>query len=362
MVDTVMDLNVMVLGSHDVHEWKTAALRAGVEDAYLSIGYLKANEVIMGGAPECFTYDDGDTFVYYQYIRRPIPGTAYFDITSPYGFGGYVLQGDGGGMANFARAFDAHCQQTGIVSEFVRFHPFLGNHHIVNMSPVNVRFHQPLVVVEFYNGPHDFPQGVKKQVAKKERKALNAGVEVLDDRDLVYYREFVRQYYRTMAYLGARSFYFFDTAFFEMLREHLIGRLRLFVTIFKGQMASALLVIHSGDFAYNFLSCSDAVHRNLGVNDVVQIAALKWARQNGKRRFLLGGGFKGEDSLFQFKAKYSSLRTDYWIGRAIRQPDIYDQLCRQAIEDQSSDPDEFCRRGWFPLYRSTGKGTGAKKI
>jgi hypothetical protein len=117
-------------------------------------------------------------------------------------------------------------------------------------------------------------------------------------------------------------------------------------------VVGGLLVLHGGGFAYNFLSCSRPEYRRLGTNDLLQLRALQWAQAAGMKAYLLGGGLDGEDSLFHFKAKFSSQRKGFFVGERIHLSQVYDDLSRQAIERRNGDPDESAATSWFPLYRS----------
>ena len=59
--------------------------------------------------------------VLYPFLVRPLEG-GRCDITSAYGYGGPYGRGE------WRQAFAAACREHGVVSEFVRFHPLLGNH------------------------------------------------------------------------------------------------------------------------------------------------------------------------------------------------------------------------------------------
>ena len=168
------------------------------------------------------------------------------------------------------------------------------------------------------------------------------------------YEEFKALYHRTMTRKSASQFYHFSPHYFATLKDKLGSRCALFVARLDGRMVGGLLIFHGAAYAYNYLSCSDYDYTNQGTNDALQFAALEWARARGIRRYLLGGGLKGEDSLFQFKAKFSPGRSRFFIGRRIHRPDIYRDLCVQRMKALGCDAETFFAQTWFPLYRIEG--------
>ena len=335
----------------DRNAWKAMALQANVNDVYFSPEYIKVNESILGGESECYIYEDDNVIAYYTYIKRPIEGSNLFDIVTPYGFGGFVINNRDAAIP-FDNAFRTYCIESGIVSEFVRFHPFYDNHLHLDPESLQTRFHQTVVQVDYTRPNFQLDQTVNKEVRKKIRKAQNNHLRVVEDIEHQHYKDFIGLYHQTMGSKQAAQFYYFDETFFADLRAYLADQSLLFVAEYNGRVIGGLLILFGDNYAYNFLSCSDPQYLNLGTNDLLQYSALEWAYNNGKKKYLLGGGLKGEDSLFKYKARFSPERKDFYIGRRIHLPEAYDNLCRQRMRQQNCDAIEFYARSWFPLYRS----------
>jgi len=70
-------------------------------------------------------------------------------------------------------------------------------------------------------------------------------------------------------------------------------------------------------------------------------------KSKGFKLFNLGGGLSQNDSLFQYKAKFSKLKAKYYIGKNIFNKEIYQYLTllRSAQEPQ------FNGEQYFPAYR-----------
>jgi hypothetical protein len=343
---------ITILDYEGREEWRSLLAEMNADDVYFSPEYLKVNETIIGGKLECCVYQDAEEVVLYPYLRRRIDGSELFDITSAYGYGGHVTSTPGASLARFHAAFCRYCRETDVVSEFIRFHPLYENHAQAERGLLRIRYRQPVVTLHYDGSASAFEREIRKEAWKKVRKAQNHGVQVVEDVGAEHYPDFIELYKETMDFKRARDFYYFNPAFFAAFRRLMAARSLLFVAWYEGGVVGGLLVLHGGGFAYNFLSCSRPEYRRLGTNDLLQLRALQWAQAAGMKAYLLGGGLDGEDSLFHFKAKFSSQRKGFFVGERIHLSQVYDDLSRQAIERRNGDPDESAATSWFPLYRS----------
>ena len=92
--------------------------------------YLVADAARECGAtrPVFFLYQEAAHVFYFPFLLGPIPGTPFFDIQSPYGYGGPLLSSQDPEFLNRAyRAYRAWCAEQNVVAEFIRFHPLAEN-------------------------------------------------------------------------------------------------------------------------------------------------------------------------------------------------------------------------------------------
>jgi len=342
---------IRILHYENREEWKTILSDIGANDIYFSPEYLKANETILKGDGECFVYKDKHCFVLYPYIKRPIEDSDFSDITSPYGYGGYVKSPTHSTADSFHVAFHRYCREAGIVSEFIRFHPLYFNHSYMHHKLLQINFHQPVVIINYTQNNFEFRQIIKREAWKKIRKAEKKQINVIEDVHWEYYQDFIKLYKENMDVKQASDFYYFENAFFEALKTFLSDRSLLLIALHEGRMIGGLLIIFGNSFVYNFLSCSDYQYPNLGTNDLLQFKALDWGYKKGFKIYMLGGGLEGEDPIFHFKAKFSSQRKDFFLGRRIHLPEAYTKLCGKEIKQKNIKPEELLSGSWFPYYR-----------
>jgi hypothetical protein len=336
------------LGADAPDEWIGVLEQVGVRDVFFRPEYLRLCEGICDGVAECFVYEHGDSMAAYPYLRRRIGDTGWFDITSAYGFGGSVHRSPGGEPAGFDDAFREHCRASGVISEFVRFHPLYPSPQHPGQDDLQEWTNRPVVFVDFTAPGFSLDASVKRDVRKNVAKALRNGVAASVDVTGRHVAVFADLYRATMERKQASAFYFLNEAFLDGIGPALgFGRqAMLCVAEYQGRVVAGLLVLCGDRFAYNYLSGSDPEFNRFGVNDLVQYTALHWAKDRGFEGMLLGGGQSEDDSLLRYKARFGPADRAFVTGARIHDPGPYRDL--SAPEGIRTDRDP----AFFPLYRS----------
>lgn len=279
-------------------------------------------DTAFGGEP-CHVEFSG---IDYRFYKRPIEGTEFFDIVSPYGYAGPVGNNHFPDYFNFRVRFRRYCLQNNIVSEFARFHPFLENHK--HFAPADVYKVGEVVYIDLTKDTN-FDKGCKSTIAKALRTAIRTeGTFTPADFQSVYTATMIRR--------EASNDYLFDRTFFEKLVELPGITLGAFM---DGKLVSAISVLSQGDYAHYFLSGSTLEQRNTGANNLLISEAIRWAKAHGCKILNLGGTFAGDPGLDSFKKSFSKLTIPFFTYRKIHIPKIYQELSRGIETD------------YFPAYR-----------
>ena len=152
---------------------------------------------------------------------------------------------------------------------------------------------------------------------------------------------------------GASDRYFFDRPYFLRLRDALGERLQLFVAEYDGIVCSAALFVHTGDIVQYHLSGSHPDFAKLAPSKVVLDEARLWSNRAGARFLHLGGGVGSkEDSLFMFKAGFSSLRHRFSVWKFIAKANLYSRLVDARRAWLATKGKQLVDTGFFPLYRA----------
>lgn len=328
----------------DEGEWNAVHARTIASSVQASYAYLAAGAGLEpGGRAELAVWQRGDAFVMHPYVRRRVPlDPAYDDLISVFEFGGFWFStADRGArqdlLAGFETAFAAHAAETGIVSEFVRFHPFSGNGDL-GFAVYNVVVACDNIVVDLRRPYDDIWNGFHRSRRNKVRQGREHGLAA--DADLGF-DTFVDIYYRNLRALGAHEKYFFPLAFFEDVAFCLDV---CCVREPGGDVCAAHVYLLDGDVAFAFLCQGVPEKLSLRPNDFAYDAMIRSLQSRGIRTLHLGGGV---ESLRHYKATFSDDRVPYPIGRVVFDAEAYGRLTDAFVRETGRPaPTHF-----FPAYR-----------
>ncbi|PWC40635.1 GNAT family N-acetyltransferase [Azospirillum sp. TSO35-2] len=310
------------------------------------------------GLAECFQYQANDLIVLYPYIRRPLAELSFlgeswagrYDLVTPYCYGGYVHNaGDErapGLIRDFRAAFSSHCRETGVVSEFIRFHPMLQNHRHGEGCFDRLYLHQNNVLMDLRVDEAERVQGYRESYIHCIRKASAAGLRLELDREHNLVDVFAELYRRTMERHNQTGYLNLPHSYFLRLFENLRDDILLFVVRDGDDIAAASIFLRHGDVLDYFLSASDL--RSLGKhpNHFMIHEVASWAHDQGYRHLHLGGG---RASLVFFKQGFSKGTCPYHIVHHVHDQEAY----RRATEARRTalPPVAEGGTGFFPTYR-----------
>lgn len=332
----------------DPREWDalvaTYQLDCYYEHAYFELA--KEHDEI----PELFYYPTEFGTLIYPYLRRRIPGTLFEDITTPYGYGGPSFKGIWSldQIREARERFERYCNETGIVTETVRFHPLLHNQELGQYWCHQTEILQPTVTLEltdpFEMIESDFSQMTRRNI----RKARREGVTIRLGRPEEY-RDFAHLYQMTMDKHQADARYYFDQTYFDHFADGRINNV-LLLAEHDGRIIAGCIVLTGRQFAHYHLGASDPASLALRPNHLLFAEMIRWAKQAGFQALHLGGGTtrSNTDSLLAYKRSFSANQTFFGLGTSILDATIYERLTRQ-FERQHP---ETQMGHWFPLYRT----------
>lgn len=324
-------MRLIVLSLADRDRWLGELSGTPGADVYYTPGYLEAQERLGEGRAHLavWTGGGGEGKVVYAFLRRVIPGRPDLcDITTPYGYGGPVYSGSRAAAAEalkrFRREFDDYCRETRVVSEFIRFHPLLGN-RIGEDGEVPTQYVRDTVVIEL-QPDRDPLAGFPAKTRNMVRKAERSGVEIVEGPERL--GDFSHLYRATMLRNNAAPYYLFPESFFRDLMDLVDPRPVLLTALWKERAVAAAMFLPYGPFLHYHFAGSDRDSQRLGPNNLVIYRACLRGLAMGVRRVHLGGGYAApEDSLFRFKLSFSNVRVPFFVGRKVHDPETYEELC-----------------------------------
>lgn len=319
--------------------------------SYLS-GYSKSFQFHGDGEPLLFYYNDGSTRAMNVVMKRDIanadtfkdklPSNSWFDLSTPYGYGGFWIEGEGYEAVNLA--YDEYCREQGFVSEFVRFHLFSNYQKyyngLIETYTRNVVRTLDLPLNEMLK---DFEHKVRKNI----KKAENTLLEVEFDTNGARLDDFLEIYYGTMERTEAKNHFFFSREFFENINEVKDHYVYIHI-LYSKEVISTELVLFGTQNCYSFLGGTKKEYFELRPNDFLKYQIIKWAKEKGLKRFILGGGYGHDDGIFKYKKSFAPNNVcDFYIGKKIFDEEKYESLIEIRKKGSFDKVTSF-----FPLYRA----------
>lgn len=321
-------------------------------DIYFEDNYGKLYETIEGGKSIVLNYTSEDGEVKHQFIQRKIPtddGNNYYDLITPYGYGGPIIKkllGEKNDLiTHFNDFMQRYCEENNIISEFVRFHPLYNNaldfeaiyHPIFDRHTLgtNIAAYDNPIVSEF-----------SKSCRKSIRQALNKGVtyRVTESPDNI--GSFKEIYYSTMERDNASEFYYFKGEYFEDILATFSHQVLYVEAIYEEKTIAAGVYFISDGNIHTHLSGTISEFLYLSPAYILRYAATLWGKENGYKMIYHGGGTSSleENSLYRFKKQFAkNTKFDFYVGKKIWNEGVYDRLCEEFGVDRG--------REFFPAYR-----------
>lgn len=356
-------MSIVAFKPDDSKAWNQLVESFEEHDVYYLCEYVKAFQLHGDGVPLLIYFESPDNMRAINVVmKRDIAEVSpfnqigkgkLFDFVTPYGYGGWIVSNSTTeGMLALKAEYESWCQNQGVVTEFVRFHPVLQNqkgleglYEIVSLG---------LTVCMDISSREAIWANLTSKNRNMIRKAQKSGVVIGHGNSAELYEQFVVLYNATMSRDNASDYYYFDDTFYTQIREGLGGHAELFYAVTEdGAIVSSSIMIQSGNKMNYHLSGSDVRYRNLASSNYLLFEAALWGCENGYKTLLLGGGVGSkEDSLFAFKKAFMRNAENYqrfFIGKKVFLLDEYSNLLSLAKASRSFDCSD---QAFFPEYRA----------
>ncbi len=264
--------------NHDWEEWDGLVTNP---DPQFSSAYYRG----FGGG-QLVVYNDGQALHPFRFQGNGWIGNAH-------NFGGTI--GPPEHYREFSAEFDAW-KQAQSLSERCVVSPFMPMPWHRNLSASEV------VYVDLID-PTPFRPTTRHCIEKaKEANATTARASLSEEACFL----FEMLYERAMKIKNAAPHWHYPhRRFFNILRELGQDRSALFFSHVRGTLESAAFLIFDATNCYYHWAANRGDHPNLGVGHFQLDKIIEWAKQQGFKTLMLGGGVDKADGLFTFKTGFS---------------------------------------------------------
>lgn len=279
-----------------------------------------------------------------------LPGDCWYDLETPYGYGGFLLQGTFTKEAcdAFVEKMSTFAKEHRIVSQFVRFYPVYHNETFyTRMTDSETRYLRDTIYIDTTD-KEDIMANMDSKNRNMVRKAMKNGVTIRHDKG-EHLDDFIRIYEATMDHDHATAYYYFEREYYEYLIEHMKEHVVFFYSVYEGNYIGAALFFFNEEYMHYHLSGMYTECRSTAATNLLLYEAAVWASERGIRLLHLGGGLEAEDSLFGFKKQFNKKgRLPFYVGRTIFDQKVYNEL--MLLRKEADDSFDM-KNGFMIQYR-----------
>ena len=349
-----------IVNMDEAGKWHGIVKIFSAYDVYYFLNYAKAFQIHGDGEPILFYYNDGSTKAMNVAMKRDIaedtkftgkiPSNTYFDLTTPYGYGGFLIEGNINekSLNNLNYEYELYCNQNGIISEFVRFHPVLNNgkklgslYDMVNLGKT--------VSIDLKSQEYIWNNLTSKN-RNVIRKAKKNGIEIYWGRDVNLINKFIKMYNDTMDKDNADEYYYFKDNFYNSILNDLKYNFLMFYAVYGERIIAMSIILFANQQMHYHLSASVKECLTYAPTNLLLYEAACWGCENGFKTFHLGGGLGSkEDSLYKFKKAFNKNSDNtFYIGKKIFDVERYNEL----VKLRQANGDKIIDETFFPKYRA----------
>ncbi|EAR15313.1 hypothetical protein RB2501_13334 [Robiginitalea biformata HTCC2501] len=344
----------MIESINDRVAWKALLSKASCKDFYFTYEYHEISKTSHQEVILIHYAQENGCGVLMPLLIREIQGTPYRDATSVYGYAGPLWIGkfDDIDISRFHRELKAHLRELKVVTVFSRLHPFFLRQVKLLGGFGEIETKGQVVNIDVSASPQEQWRGVSKRFRTYLNKArrtyrIRRG---LTEADLEIFMDLYR---KSMNRLNATSFYFFEDAYFQGMYQSESFETDILIAEDPetGKSVSAAMFVSCDEIVQYHLSGTHPDYLELHPVKALIDEMRRRATEKGRRFFNLGGGLgSSEDSLLEFKTRFSKDLRWFRVWKYINDPEVYSELTENRLGRNCPDDPAVCKT-FFPCYR-----------
>lgn len=327
-------------------------------DVYYLQEYAESLHIHNDGTPLLFYYTDEKVRIYDVVMLQDIhdcsamsfiPVNSYFDLSTPYGYGGPCIEGivQDESISAYLSELKVYAKENRIVSEFIRFHPLLQNQHPFE-NHIDIVHLKDTIYMDLTN-EETIWSNIDHKNRNMIRKALKNEIRIVCDHG-ERLADFINIYNATMDNNQATDYYYFEKEYFDYILQNLKDNMIMFYAVLNEKVISASIFYYNERYLHYHLSGTLPDYRQYASTNLLLYTVAKWGSERNIQKFHLGGGVGAEDGLYSFKKKFNKNgKLDFHIGRII----FDEELFKQLINDRAKHDTAFDKNVKFLItYRA----------
>lgn len=281
--------------------------------------------------PQCFIYKSQENIFFYPFIKRSIPKTKYYDIVTPYGYGGPIVKDDEKEFLLTAlNNFSNYIKENSIICEQIKFHPLLNNYQLLDaLNFYKIYKACDTVTIDCANEiDYMWSKIYKKSNKEKIKKIQNQKAQINFCSDKKSIIKFIEIYNNNLKSIKAQKKYFFNHEYYDSILNNLNKNFFIAHLQIDGEILASQLVIFDKYYGHTHLQGTTIKGKKLGVTNLLKHEVIIKAKELKLKYLHFGGGRTNDqnDSLLKFKKSFSNKLSEFYIGEKIYNESLYDEL------------------------------------
>ena len=310
--------------------------------------YNKKNEILF------FLSEEKKNYIFFPILKKKIKETDYFDFETPYGYGGPITNcpDDKDFLNSSIQKFKELALKEKIIAGILRFSPYLSKNCIYNIRSIKKIYSCKTVILNINNEKNyeNIFKSYNKDIKIRIKKNKNSYVF---SNEIKAIQRFYKIYYKRMSEHNADESYFFEKEYFDQ-----IGLLKKdfwkIIEIYDNKnVIGGAIILQNKKYCNIHLSSSLKEFFKLSPNIIIRDAIIRYCLDNAIQILHFGGGRTNQlnDSLLNFKKKFSKDTIDYNLGGIIFDEKIYLDFCKNWEKKNSDISEKKKFNNYFLKYR-----------
>lgn len=306
-------------------------------DIYFTPEYYQLYENLGDGIAKCFVFKSGDSLALYPFLINSVNDLgfnlddSYFDIQGAYGYNGVITNDNSNEFSyNFYKVFNEYIQNENIICEFTRFHPLIGN-HVFSQNNLNICFDRKIIFLDLNKDYFKLFSKFQTTTRKQIKRAVNRhSLEIkISENEILLLDDIFHIYTETMRRVDSIPYLFFNKAYFKSLIEK--TKNVCFTALHNNIPIAFIIAFNNGYFLNGHLGGSLTDHMYMSPISLLYNEMIKYGTSKELKYLSIGGGASRdpEDPLFKYKTNFSESSKDFFIGKAIYNQKIYNNVISQ---------------------------------
>lgn len=325
-------------------EWDKILKEIATYDFYHTYDYHQISKN-KDEQPLLIVYKNNAEIIALPFLKREIPDTKYFDLTSVYGYTGPISKNvaENFDNTNFYSVFNDFLIETRVVSVFSRMNPYIEHQDDILKGIGVLDIIGNLVNIDLTLSLEESRAAYRKDTKSRVNKARRAcSIKAAETKEEI--NSFIEIYLETMQKLEANDSYFFNNQyFFDFLKcEGFETDILLAIFNETGEVIAGSMFIKTNNIIQYHLSGTKSDFMNIAPSRILLDEMRVKGTELGFDFFNLGGGYQSkEDALFSFKSSFSKDIKQWKAWKYVVNESVYQEL---SGEKETST--------FFPAYRS----------